>query len=83
MAVRIGGDPDRDIQELFVYVATKDGKEGVMGASVEGFPTPLFSSNAEFAKGGMRQVAEEIAFLTGTGFKLLRFSNREEILEGP
>jgi hypothetical protein len=76
----IGGEPDRNIEEIFAVIAIGPKGEGIMAyetmiAGKRGF-LPLVGSNRERVK-QMVKIAKSI----GHDFKVCRFTNKEDVTD--
>jgi hypothetical protein len=68
------------IEQLWAIVSVdaQDGNEGVCAAMIGGVIMPLIAADEKRLE-QIVPIAKEVAAETGTKFKLVRFSNREEV----
>ncbi|MFA6972511.1 MAG: hypothetical protein WC208_14095 [Gallionella sp.] len=72
---------DKIINEIFAFVATEtDGSEGIIGMNLDGQWFPLVGANMARVN-SLYPVAKEIQLRTGRPFRVLKFSNKQDITE--
>lgn len=73
---------DKIINEIFAFVATeKDGSEGIIGARLgEDQWMPFVGADMDRVR-SLYPIAEQVSRVAGRPFKILKFSNKQDITE--
>ena len=78
------GEPNLKIEEIYAIVATDEGGEGVMGGSavIDGreMMLPFVGADKERIR-GLIDEAKRISKVTGTEFRVYRFSEKEDVTD--